>query len=478
MLEGVRAGLVSLDKATGCVLEVNAAFLRMAKRERNEVAGRNFWEPPLIADAHAGAEVHRHLQTGGAVEDVELTLETGDGRRLLLEVCGTPIGNIMQLEVQDVTAREQMRRAERLETLRLLAVRTTGEFQNLHRTLQVMGELLLVNANRDRPVVRALEEVQQASERACSIACQLLAFSGEVGFQPQRVALNDLLYEMLPQLRQLFGRDIEIVCDLSADLEPVIADPAQIQQIVLKLATNSMEAMGPAGTFCVKTRNARAVEVGLGSDETGDGPYAMLVISDNGPGVDDQSWAHLFEPFSSTKPNGLGLGLAAVHGIVRQSGGRLWAYSQPGEGATFRIYLPLARTHFPALPAVPDPEIRCFESGATILLVESHDGMRATTANLLKKSGYRVLAAIDRQEASRIMEAQGPPQLLISQPAPELVRHLMRVQPHLRVLYLAGQFSELDGQTHGLSPWLSVLRKPFEPEALAAAVGKLLEQPL
>jgi len=125
-----------------------------------------------------------------------------------------------------------------------------------------------------------------------------------------------------------------------------------VRQIILKLATNSREAMGRGGTFCLQTGNARTVEPGLGSAEAAGGPYGVLAVSDSGSGLDDQSWAHLYEPFFSTKANGrgLGLGLAAVHGIVRQSGGRLWAYSLPGKGATFRIYLPLAGAHFPALP--------------------------------------------------------------------------------------------------------------------------------
>jgi signal transduction histidine kinase len=339
VFENARIGLLLLESTTGRVMTANAAFLRMAACGCNEVVGLNFWEPPLIADAGAGAEVHQHLCAGAAVEGVELPFETGDGRWLLVEISGSLVGGLILLEVQDATAREQARLADRMETLRLLAGRTAGEFQNLHGTLRMMGELLLANTNRDRPVLRALEEVQQACDRSSTITGQLLAFSGEAKFQAQSLALNDLLESMLPRLRQLFGREIEIVCDLSPDLEPVMADPTQVRQIILKLAANSAEAMWRGGTFCVQTRNG-----------SGDAPYAMLAISDNGPGFDDQSWAHVFEPFSSTKTQGqgLGLGLAAVHGMVRQSGGRLWVYSRPGKGAAFRIYLPQAGAHFPA----------------------------------------------------------------------------------------------------------------------------------
>lgn len=471
VFENARVGILLLERATGRVLEVNAAFLRTAGRGRDEVVGRSFWEPPLIADAGAGAEVRDHLRAGGVVEGVELPLETGDGRRQLLEVHGGPSGDLIQLEVQDATVREQARLAERMEALRLLAGRAAGEFHRLHHTLRMMGELLLANASQDRPVLRALEAVQQAGERAGAIAGQLLAFSGEGQCQARKMALNDLIKAVLPRLRQMFGPGIEIVDDLSPDLEPVMADPAQVRQVILSLADNSREAMGCGGTFYMQTRNAPAAKAPPGS---AGGPYAMLAIGDNGPGLDDESWAHMCEPFSTTKPDGrgLGLGLAAVYGMVRQSGGRLWAYSQPGKGATFRIYLPRAEADVPSLPG---PQAERSASGATILLVQAHDGLRTVMANLLKKRGYRVLPVLHAEEALRVTEAQGPPDLLISRPDPELVRQLSQVAPQLRVLYLGGYADDPETDVQVLPPRGALLQQPFEVETLLAAVQKLLE---
>jgi CheY-like chemotaxis protein len=322
-----------------------------------------------------------------------------------------------------------------------------------------------------------LDEIQQASERAHSIACQLDAFGGAMDIQIQPVVLNNLVESMLPRLRQLFGRKIEIVADLSPDAIPVMADPQQMRQVILKLAANSSDAMGTTGTFCLQTRNASAVEPGLGAAEMAAGACGMLALSDNGPGLDDQSWAHLYEPFFTTKANGrsLGLSLAAVYGIVRHTGGRLWAYSQAGKGATFRIYLPLAGTQFPALPA-PLPD--CSKSNASILLVEPNDGMRSVMSNLLKRQGYRVLAAVDFQEALQIAAAHEPPDLLISRPEPELARRLSTLQPRLRVLYVGGYTDGLYAQDYGLPPRTSFLQKPFEPETLLARVVELLHKPL
>jgi two-component system cell cycle sensor histidine kinase/response regulator CckA len=326
-------------------------------------------------------------------------------------------------------------------------------------------------------VLDELEEVHQASERASAIAEQLQAFSGGTALQTRPASLNDIVEGVLPRLRQLFGRDIEIVPDLSLDMKPVMADPAQMQHVILKLAANSRDAMARHGIFRLQTANQPAMDPGLGSIEAAGGPYGMLAISDNGPGLDDESWAHLYEPFFSTKAegHGLGLGLAAVYGIVRQSSGRLWAYSQPGNGTTFRIYLPLVESQSPALPAPPMDRGR---SRASILLVEAHDGMRTVMANVLKKRGYRVLAALDSKEAMRITKAQGPPDLLISRPEPELAMRLARLQPHLRVLHLGGYADSPDAQDQGLPPRTAILRKPFEPEALLATVLELLSQPL
>ncbi|MGA2736879.1 MAG: ATP-binding protein [Bryobacteraceae bacterium] len=475
--ETAQSGMLLLEKDTGRILEVNAAFLRMAGRRCSEVVGRSFWKLPLVADAEAGSEIHEQMLAGGTITGVELPLQAGDGRWLLLEVSGGTVSGLIQLEVRNATEREQARLAERLDTLRLLAGRTAAEFRNLHRSLLSMGELLLVGAGQGRPVLRELEEIQQASERASAIAEQLTAFSGGLVLQARPVALNDLVESTLPRLRQLFGRDIEIVPELSQGLAPVLADPVRVRQIILKLAANSREAMGRGGAFCLQTGAAPNVASGFGATEVAGGPYGVLAVSDNGPGLDDDSWAHLYEPFFSTKASGrgLGLGLAAVYGIVRQSGGHLWAYSQPGKGATFRIYLPLAGTHFPAPLA---PQMDRSSGDSTILLVEAHDGMRTVMANLLKKRGYRVLAALHSKEALRVAEAQGPPDLLISRPEPELALHLARMQPQLRVLYLGGHVDDCVDQDPGLPLRTVMLRKPFEPETLLATVSEILSQPL
>jgi two-component system, cell cycle sensor histidine kinase and response regulator CckA len=463
--QNARTGLLLVERSDGRIREVNAAFLQTCVRKRNEVLGQIFWEPPFIADAASGIEVHHHLIAGGIVDGVELPLATADGRWLIVEVSGSPLDDLIQLEVRDVSGRERVRLAERMEVLRSLAGRSAAEFSNLHRTLRVMGQKFLVNAGSGGPGCREFNEIQQASERASSIAGQLRAFSGKSTFEARAVALNKLIEGMLPRLSGLLGRTTEVVSDLSPDVTMVKADPALLRQIVLSLATNSREAIGHGGTFCLQTRNALSVEPGFGSDGEAGGPYCMLAVSDDGPGMDEQSWQHLYEPFFSSNAHSgkLGLGLAAVHGMVRQMGGRLWVYSQPGKGVTFRIYLLQAGPQFPAPPA----QTGALCGGATILLIERNDAMRSAVAKLLNRHGYCVLEARESRDALRFAEADQSPDLLIGELQPALVERLEHMQPKIRVIDWGGYHDEARG-------WAISLRKPFEPQTLLTAVRALL----
>jgi two-component system, cell cycle sensor histidine kinase and response regulator CckA len=462
-----QTGLLLLESSTSRILEANTAFLEISGYRINELIGCGFWE--LIADREAGAEVQAHLRSGGVASGVDLPFRSPDGRWLVLEINGAPAGDSVLLELRNVTGREEARIAARMETLRAQAGRTARELRGLHASLLAAGELLLIAAGQGRPVLRELSELQQATERAGGIACQLAAFSQQAELKPCGLSLGGLVESMWPRLRELFPPGVDLISDLTSDAAPVVADPAHIRQIILKLATNARDAMGAEGTFCVQTRDALAVEPGLG--DIGGGPFGMLAMSDSGPGFDDESWEHLYEPFFSTKANGhLGLGLAAAYGVIRQSGGKLWTYSQPGKGATFRIYLPLAGAQFPVL-AIGAGQAH---PGITILLVEPHDRMRTTMANALKEAGYRVAAVLHTAEALRLALDQGPPDLLISGPAPELVERLTRLDPQLKVLYLGGYTDALLAQERGLPPRTGLLAKPFEPQTLLAKVSAML----
>jgi two-component system, cell cycle sensor histidine kinase and response regulator CckA len=462
--ENLRVGVLLLERATGRVMEANPAFLRICRRGRDEVVGRGFWAPPLIEDAMAGAEVFEHLRAGGLVDNAELPLRTSDGSRLLLEVSGSVLpGGVVQLEVQDATARAGIRLADRMDAQRSLAARVTCEFAEMERTLHSAGELLANCARRGQSTFQESDEIRKAADHAGMVVRELLAYSEQLSLETSQVQLNELIDDMRPALEQVLGRDIQLVSDLSCDVAPVLADPAQVRQIVLKLAANSREAMEHGGKFRIATRNAPADDPALGCKRERES-YAVLEIGDQGPGLDDASWAHLFEPFFTTQPHGKrGLGLAAVHGTVRQMGGRLWAHSEPGKGASFRIYLPRAQGESVAQPA----ECADRRRAATILLMEQNDGLRTVVANILKKRGYRVLAAHAAADALEMAKTQGAPDLLISEPAPDLVQRLSSLQPQLRTLFLNGNSDSAAGT--------ATLGKPFEVETLLRKVRELLQ---
>jgi two-component system, cell cycle sensor histidine kinase and response regulator CckA len=457
--ENLNTGVLLLERSTGRVLEANPAFLRMCGRPRAAVVSRNFWAPPLIGDAGAGAEVFEHLRAGGRVEAAELPLESGLGSCLLLEVtAGKLAGDVVQVEAQDITARAGAHRAERMEAQRALSARVAAEFSEMDRALQAAGEMLANCARRGHATFLESDEIRKAADRAGVVVRELLAYSGQSTLQTSLVQLNELIQEMQSALEQVLGRGIRFVSDLSPDVAPVLADPAQVRQIVLKLAANSRDAM-ERGQFRISTRNASADDPALGGNPGGNaqrGPYAVLEVGDQGPGLDDQSWEHLFDPFFTTKAHGKrGLGLAAVQGIVRQMNGRLWVTSDPDKGTSFRIYLPLAQ-----------PESVERRSPATILLMERNDGLRAVVTNILHKRGYRVLAASAAADALEMVKIGALPDLLIGEPEPDLAHRLAILHPHMRTLFLNGH------SDHGAVPTLT---KPFEVEMLLGKVRELLQ---
>jgi two-component system cell cycle sensor histidine kinase/response regulator CckA len=449
--ENLRGAVLLLEKATGSVIDVNPAFLRMCGRPRDAVVGHSFWAPPLISDAEAGAEVFDHLRESGSVEGVELPLETADGSRRLLELSGGDLGGgTIQLELRDTTARAEARVAERMDSQRSLAARMAGEFTGMHRALQAASEIAANCARRGETTFLASDEIRKAADHAGVVARELLSYGRQLTLETCRLQLNDLVEDMQPALRQMLGQNIELVLDLSREAAPVTADPAQVRQILLKLAANSGEAMADGGELRIVTRNVPGDVPALGRALGGDA-YTMLEVGDRGPGLDDQSWEHLFEPFFTTKPHGRrGLGLAAVHGIVRQMGGRLWAHSETGKGACFRIYLPRAG-------AASGP--------ARILLMERDEGLRTVVSNILRKRGYCVLVASAANDAREMAETHGPPDLLIGEAEPDLVKRLGSLQPQLRTLILNGRSDHEE---------IATLDKPFEVEMLVRKVRELL----
>jgi CheY-like chemotaxis protein len=328
-----------------------------------------------------------------------------------------------------------------------------------------------------------VEQILRAAERAASLTRQLLAFGRRQVVQPRLLDLNVVVRDVERMLRRLIGEDVELTTHLEPLLGSVLADPGQIDQILMNLAVNARDAMPEGGRLTIETRD---VELDAGYAATHlpaqPGPHVMLAVSDTGAGMDAATQAHMFEPFFTTKEagKGTGLGLATVYGIVKQSGGCVWVYSELGKGTTFKVYLPRVGVQAP-----PAPEARAsrpLRGSETVLLVEDEAALRELLAETLRGNGYTVLAACDGTEALRLVDAHaGPVQIVVTDvimpglAGPEVVDLVAPRYPEMKVLYISG-YSDDSVVRHGfIGPGRAFLSKPFSPDDLLGRVRELLE---
>jgi PAS domain S-box-containing protein len=372
-------------------------------------------------------------------------------------------------ERHDLEAR--LGQAQRLESVGRLAGRIAHDFNNHLTAIRGYAELLQATLE-DHERRRDVAEIQRAADRAASLVGQLLAFSRRQMLRPVVLDLNRLVEELTPMLRRLIGEDVELVTQLDPDLGHVRADPSQLEQVILNLAVNARDAMPSGGQLTIETRNGR---------DRGSASFVTLRVTDTGTGMDAATLAHAFEPFFTTRgeSGGTGLGLATVYGIVTQSGGRILAESDQGDGATFTIHLP--RVEAPLeLPEHPAAGPEAGRGSETILLVEDDEVVRELARRVLEEQGYRVSVARNGAEALTLArQAGGPPDVLVTDVVMpklggnELARSLRKTRPGLRVLFMSGYAPEV--VSSDAFPEARFLPKPFSPAALAAEVRALLD---
>ena len=424
---------------------------------------------------------HRIVRPDGSVRWVH---ERADVER-------DPSGRPLRLigTVQDVTESrllgEQLRQSQKMEAVGRLAGGIAHDFNNL--LTAILGYThLLGDALAHDPALRArVEQIRLAGESAASLTRQLLAFSRKQVLRPVVLDLNDVVSAMQPMLERLIGEDVRLGLALSTDLGPVRADRGQVEQVLLNLVVNARDAMPRGGRLLVETLNVELDEsYAAGRVDVKPGVYALLAVTDTGTGMDAETVRHLFEPFFTTKApgRGTGLGLATAYGIVRQSDGHVTAYSEPGHGATFKVYLPLVSS--PVTSAPPSRSSDALPRGSeTVLLVEDDAGVRHLVCEVLKSQGYRVLDAADPEEALRLAEThEGTIDLLISdvvlpgESGPRMASRLRALRPGLAVLFVSGYTDEAV-QRHGVLAASSLfLQKPFTPADLAAKVREALAE--
>ena len=384
------------------------------------------------------------------------------------------------------TSEAQLRQAQKMEAIGRLAGGVAHDFNNILTAITGYSELMQQKMDQDNEFYRQTTEIGKAARRAADLTRQLLAFSRQQMLQPKVLDLNEVVLDLNPMLQRLIGEDIELITGHADGLGSVKADPGQVQQVILNLAVNARDAMPGGGKLTIGTENV-SIET-----EQAEGPYegiepgryVMLSLSDTGTGFDDQVRAQLFEPFFTTKEKGkgTGLGLATVYGIVAQSGGDMAVESAPGEGATFRVFLPRVEGSAESVGAVEEVQGAPIVGSETILLVEDDESVRELATEVLTINGYDVIEARNGAEALEVYEERGADvDMLVTDVVmpimggKELAEKLIDVTPELKVLFLSGYTATAIVEQGILDVESNFLQKPFTPVGLAGKIRSLLD---
>jgi PAS domain S-box-containing protein len=375
---------------------------------------------------------------------------------------------------------EQLRQSQKLEAIGQLAGGVAHDFNNLLTVIGGYSSILLNKFDQDSPFRASVEEIKKASDRAGGLTRQLLAFSRKQILQPEILDLNVVVSDLDKMLRRLIGEDIDLLALTDPKLGKVKADPGQIEQVLLNLIVNARDAMPNGGKLTIETANATLSDDYALSHAAASGAYVMLAVSDTGCGMDAELQKHVFEPFFTTKPagKGTGLGLATVYGIVKQSEGHIWLYSEAGKGTCFKIYLPCVDEALAARAAEPSVP----KGTETLLLVEDEDQVRNIVQAILEQQGYAVLTAANGEEALKLAQLHGPSihMLMTDVVMPQmsgrqLAEELTSIRPQLKVLYMSGYTDDAIVRHGLLDASLNFIQKPFDAASVARKVREVLD---
>lgn len=473
---------------------VNMATARTLGLSVDDVIGKRLDQllPPAVVDL-ARPKLTQVFETNQPYHDEDLVpLSSGD---VWMSTWRVPIARgggkteaILGVS-RDVTKHKRLEaqyvQAQKMEAIGRLAGGVAHDFNNLLTAILGYAGLLLEEFGADDPRQADVQEIIKAGQSAASLTRQLLAFSRRQVLQPAVLSLNDVVRDCQKMLGRMIGEDVAIVLDLAADLEAVMADPGQLEQVMMNLAVNARDAMPHGGRLTIKTENVEIDQSQGHIRGISSGRYVLLAMTDTGSGISPEVRAHLFEPFFTTKGpgKGTGLGLATVYGIVEQSHGCIWADSEPARGATFTILLPPIQPTVKPVHQQAPTEPESLAGSETILLVEDHADVRDLVCRTLQRFGYRVLTADSAEAAPDLCKREGNTvDLLITDvvlpglSGPALADQLKAQWPQLRTLLISGYTDSIvrceivDGRR-------LFLQKPFTPEALARKVRMVLNSP-
>ncbi|HUK54678.1 MAG TPA: PAS domain S-box protein [Candidatus Binatia bacterium] len=465
----------------------NRGAERLYGYEREEALGK-YPHTLLATKARGGNDVFLGALARDSRWEGELEQTTRDGKIIRLEsrmVLLRESGRAYILEVnRDITDRhlleDQLRQAQKMEAVGRLAGGVAHDFNNILGV--ILGYCSLVLDKLEDPALRRqVEEVEKAGQRATGLTRQLLAFSRKQVLEPRVLNLNSLITDLEKMLHRLLGEDVALNADLDPALGQVRVDPGQLEQVLMNLAVNSRDAMPNGGRLILQTRNIESsADAAHPRDSLPPGSYVLLLVSDTGMGMDEKTRTHIFEPFFTTKKTGTGLGLATVHGIVKQSGGQISVETELGKGTTFRISFPRL-DHSDQESQVRLPAESIPAGSETILLVEDAEPMRAVAQEFLNLGGYTVLAASNGAEALELLHQRNiPVHLLLTDvimpgmSGPQLADRIKALRPEIRVLFMSG-YTETAIASHGvLEAGRHLIMKPFSRQSLALKVREAL----
>jgi nitrogen-specific signal transduction histidine kinase/ActR/RegA family two-component response regulator len=393
----------------------------------------------------------------------------------------------LELIAEDITDRrqleEQLRQAQKMDAVGRLAGGVAHDFNNLLMVIKGHTELLLNVLPPSDHIAHKIEQIDRSADRAAALTRQLLAFSRMQVLQLQVINLNSIVEEMGKLLPRLIGEDIELVVRADQKLGAIRADASQMEQIIMNLAVNSRDAMPNGGKLVIETKNADLDQTYTASHPLmKPGAYIQLTVSDSGCGMDAETQSHIFEPFFTTKEKGkgTGLGLATVYGIVKQSGGFIWVYSELGKGTSFKIYIPRvdqAEDH----PGAPKPTAEVPTGTETVLLTEDEQDVREIAREFLESGGYKVVEAKDAADAIELArQHNGAIDLLVTDmvmpgmTGQELAVHLQREYPGLCVVFMSGYSEHAATEMANADPSVRLLSKPFSRGAILRTVREIL----
>jgi PAS domain S-box-containing protein len=434
------------------------------------------------------------MMAGQSSAIYEIEVATREGSRLPVEAStrliydsGKPIG--IQSILRDVSERKRLEKqlwaSQKMEAVGQLAGGIAHDFNNILTIILGYTKLASDSIDSSHPVFRDITGIRKAVERASSLTRQLLAFSRRQILRPRVLHLNNVISDLEKFLMRLIGENVVLVTDLEPGAGMIKADQGQVEQVLMNLVINARDAMPDGGRITVTVRNADLTEEDAREYHYVQiGPYVMIEVADTGLGMDEETMSHIFEPFFTTKEagKGTGLGLATVYGIVRQSGGYIWVYSEPGQGASFRVFLPRTSEEF--IEDAAEIEERPSRNGMeVVLLVEDEEELRSLLRDTLLRKGYKVLEAMNGREALRVAEEyQGPIHLAVTDMVMpimggrDLADQLAASRPQTPVVFMSGYLNDSAIHHQGLESSAHFLQKPFEPAALAEKIREVLDR--